>query len=115
MYCQKCGAEIADEAIVCPKCGCATGNTIQSANQMAVPTENEISSAKTMSILSIVLGFLIPLAGWILGGIALSKTNSMIANGVVDERVAMSKSMSVVGLIVSTVIFLVAFAFLLQY
>ena len=25
MYCRKCGAEIDDEAIICPKCGCATG------------------------------------------------------------------------------------------
>ena len=22
-YCTKCGAEIADEAVICPKCGCA--------------------------------------------------------------------------------------------
>ena len=113
MYCQKCGAEIADEAIVCPKCGCATGNTIQSANQMAVPAENEISSAKTMSILSIVLGLLIPIAGWILGGLAFGKANSMLANGVTDERVSATKSLSIVGLVVSTIVFVVAFAMLL--
>lgn len=26
MFCYKCGAQIDDEAIVCPKCGCATKN-----------------------------------------------------------------------------------------
>ena len=25
MFCRKCGAEIMDEAVICPKCGCATG------------------------------------------------------------------------------------------
>ena len=24
MYCNKCGAEINDEAVICPKCGCET-------------------------------------------------------------------------------------------
>ena len=24
MYCQKCGEEIKDEAVICPKCGCET-------------------------------------------------------------------------------------------
>lgn len=26
MYCQKCGSQIDDEAVVCPNCGCATSN-----------------------------------------------------------------------------------------
>ena len=26
MYCQKCGSEIADEAVICTNCGCETGN-----------------------------------------------------------------------------------------
>lgn len=26
MYCRKCGAEIMDEAVICPKCGCLTDN-----------------------------------------------------------------------------------------
>lgn len=26
MFCYKCGAEINDEAIICPKCGCSTNN-----------------------------------------------------------------------------------------
>ncbi len=26
MYCYKCGAEIDEEAVICPKCGCATKN-----------------------------------------------------------------------------------------
>ena len=26
MFCKKCGAEIMDEAVICPKCGCETKN-----------------------------------------------------------------------------------------
>ena len=26
-YCQKCGNELLDEAVICPKCGCAAGKS----------------------------------------------------------------------------------------
>ena len=30
MYCQECGAEVKDNAVVCVKCGCATGVSLYS-------------------------------------------------------------------------------------
>lgn len=32
-YCRKCGAEIGDEAVICPKCGVMQNVSIQIANQ----------------------------------------------------------------------------------
>lgn len=67
MYCVKCGAEIMDEAVICPKCGCYTSNF----NQQAKPTASSASkneglktAAKIFMILGcIFMGFaIIPLA-----------------------------------------------------
>ena len=54
-YCNHCGAEIKDEAVVCIKCGCnvASGNK-------AIEDPNESTA------LYGVLGFFIPIAGLIL-------------------------------------------------
>ncbi len=55
-YCQKCGKEIMDEAVICPNCGCATGNANLANN----------TQADTNSIGWAILGFFIPLVGLIL-------------------------------------------------
>ena len=53
-YCEKCGKEIMDEAVVCPGCGCAVrGNNVIAAND--APSTGFA-----------VLGFFIPLVGLIL-------------------------------------------------
>jgi len=64
MYCKKCGAEIMQEAVICPKCGCYTENK----SVTELKTEEAIVSglktaAKIFMIIScIVMGFwLIPL------------------------------------------------------
>ena len=66
MYCTKCGAEIMNEAVICPKCGCYTHNF----NQQITQTKKETNSsglktvAKVFMIIScVIMGFwLIPLA-----------------------------------------------------
>ncbi len=60
-YCTKCGAELHDEAVVCPKCGCPTADyKARSAKR------DEMSLAiKIFMIIGCVVsgfGFLIPLA-----------------------------------------------------
>ena len=55
MFCNKCGKEIHDEAVICVNCGCSVGNVSSNKN-----VSNE--KAGGMSILS----FLIPLVGLIL-------------------------------------------------
>ncbi len=53
MYCKRCGAQINDEAVICPKCGCSTGNT-------------KVSPDDAPSGGFAFLGFLIPILGLIL-------------------------------------------------
>ena len=54
-FCQKCGKELVDEAVICTNCGCSVAST-------EVKTANE--DAPNMGLA--VLGFFIPLAGLIL-------------------------------------------------
>lgn len=51
-YCQKCGAEINENAVVCVKCGCSTNPS----NQLA-----EVDD--TISIGLVILSLIIPLFG----------------------------------------------------
>lgn len=51
-YCQKCGNELMEEAVICPSCGCA---------QTKLETEKDSSSFGWA-----LLGFCIPLVGFIL-------------------------------------------------
>lgn len=60
MYCQKCGKEIDDEAVVCIHCGCATKN------QMDQTAGNKDSDVRT-SVGLVILSILFPIVGIILG------------------------------------------------
>ena len=54
-FCQKCGKEIMDEAVVCPGCGCAVANNI---------SKNEFNDAPDNGYA--ILSFFIPIIGLIL-------------------------------------------------
>ena len=56
-YCSHCGAELLDEAIVCPKCGCACKE-----NSSRIINSGEDKPETWMK----VLAFFIPIAGLIL-------------------------------------------------
>ena len=51
-FCQKCGKEIMDEAVVCPSCGCAIEDKTE-AVKVSVP--KKAKNAKIFGILSILL------------------------------------------------------------
>lgn len=55
-FCQKCGKEIMEEAVICPNCGCSTG----------LQTPNTNTSTDSGSTGWAVLGFFIPIVGLIL-------------------------------------------------
>lgn len=50
-FCEKCGKQIMDEAVVCPGCGCATGNFNAAAN--TIP--QSANTARLFGILSLLL------------------------------------------------------------
>lgn len=58
MFCKQCGKEIADQAVVCVHCGCST----QVAQTQAVAANTNGDAPSTGMA---VLGFFIPLAGFI--------------------------------------------------
>lgn len=70
MFCRKCGKELDDSAIACPECG--------------APVKPR---GKAVSIWAIVMAFIIPVVGFILGFIAVVKgiryrTTSVLITGI---------------------------------
>lgn len=113
MFCNKCGNEVKDGEVICPYCGTliAQGNSYVS-SQISEQGRQEVSSARTLGIVAIITGILgIPLAGWICGGIGLSKAKSWLFTNdtalLYDARKA--KNLNVAGIIISTVMFVIYF------
>ena len=56
MYCNKCGKEIDDEALICPHCGCGTVNYVldqaraESRTQTQHPAQKKRSTALLLCI-----------------------------------------------------------------
>lgn len=51
-FCQRCGKEIMDEAVICPGCGCAVAKGIEKAE---ISYEKCVKGAVTTDILSVVV------------------------------------------------------------
>jgi predicted RNA-binding Zn-ribbon protein involved in translation (DUF1610 family) len=91
LFCKNCGKEIDSMAFVCPSCGVKTGSE-------EVRTTSE-SDGTTLGIIAIAGGWVIPLLGWICGGIGLSNAKKVDnSNGV---------ALNIVGLVVSSIAFFV--------
>lgn len=63
MFCKKCGKEIDDSAVICPNCGCATDNYAE----RKVVKKEKGSGLVVWSIVSLVLAFVAPLFGLVMG------------------------------------------------
>ena len=92
MYCSKCGEEINDQAIICPKCGCATSNFAAATEMPKTEDKNGIAIA------GFVCSFLIPILGWIFGGIGLARAN---------KRNGKFKGFSIAAIAIASVMFVV--------
>ncbi len=71
-YCKHCGAELLDEAVICPKCGCPTGDT-NTVAATTVPT-NAIAAPKpglTVSIIGFVIAVVMTIFAWLLSTLSL--------------------------------------------
>ena len=60
-YCQKCGNEIMDEAVICPKCGCATG-----------ALESKKAENTGLITAGLIFAWLMPIVGLIIGIVGTS-------------------------------------------
>ncbi len=83
-YCEKCGKELMDEAVVCPYCGCSTET-------------NKQSETNSMAIAGFVCSFFIPLLGWIFGALGLKKS----------KETGKGRGFSIAAIAISTVSFIV--------
>ena len=52
-FCEKCGKEIMDEAVICPGCGCAVETSKKATDVMEVP--KQAKTASTLGVLSLLL------------------------------------------------------------
>ncbi len=69
MFCQKCGKEIMDEAVVCVHCGCAVNN---SSTPETTVKENVVEDKANAGL--VILSILIPIVGVILWPVKHGKT-----------------------------------------
>lgn len=85
-YCSKCGAELLDEAVVCPKCGCETEYGIDQ-KEKAKQIEDS-NGAKTFGILSLIFGALGGALGLIFGIVCIKK-----------DKTGKYKPMGIIGIV----------------
>ena len=65
-YCEKCGKEILDDAIICPGCGCMVGNNGIKTGQPAYVNDNKkAQKSLILGIIGIVVAWFFALAGHI--------------------------------------------------
>lgn len=95
-YCSKCGKELRDEAVVCVGCGCPVPITSASNNHNTPAGENP-----TIANLAVAFAFLIPIAGFVLGLIGMSKY---------QDPVLRNRAKS--GLLFSLAVFIICFTIL---
>ncbi len=93
MFCQKCGAECNDDAVICIKCGCKVGKD----------DEEPKKEGNKMAIAGFVCSFFVPILGWIFGGIGLARS---------AKRNGAGKGFSIAALAIATAMFFVNLAIL---
>jgi hypothetical protein len=76
MFCEKCGKEIMDEAVICPNCGCSTTKKNTITNTSSSQEYATLSNINNLTTPALILAFLVPLIGIVIAGIGLSKVSS---------------------------------------
>jgi len=62
-FCNHCGAQVMDEAVICPKCGCSPGGTTQ--NTAITPEEDKANGGlMAVSILIPLIGIILAIVKW---------------------------------------------------
>ena len=89
-FCQKCGKEIMDEAVVCPGCGCAIKNDV-APTKIAVP--KSAKSAQIFGILSVLL-----LAPFGIPAIILANKSKQETGGIMCKQAKAGFICGIIGL-----------------
>lgn len=84
MYCDNCGREIDDRAVICPHCGVAVGKRAM----------QNVEQSNTLAIVGFVLSFFIALAGLICSILGYKKSKN---------EGAPHKGLALAGIIISAV------------
>ena len=110
-FCEKCGKEIMDEAVICPNCGCSTQSSGQTDENTAVCAPAS-KAAVILGIIGIVGGVLLAIVGHICSIIAIilgiidctkkRKPTGLII-GIIGEVVSIISS--IIGAVVMTNMF----------
>ena len=99
-YCTHCGHRVHEEAVVCVNCGCAVDG-----NRAATPAQQN-GQTNGMAIAGFVCSFLVPILGWVFGGIGLSRAAKMNGKG---------KSLSIAAIAIASANFILSFIINMSY
>ena len=91
MFCKYCGKEIVNNAVICVHCG-------RLLEEMTIlSTDENVPKTNGIAIAGFICAFIVPLLGWIFGGIGLSRANKRNGKG---------RGLSIAALVIATVMFL---------
>ena len=91
-FCQRCGAQLTDDAAFCPNCG----SPAQRANDGYEVVPNQTNG---FAIAGLACSFFSPLLGWIFGGIGLNRANRMNGSG---------RGMSIAAIVIASIMFVIS-------
>lgn len=95
-YCTHCGAEINDQAVVCPSCGCAVQSTEQTAAPVSTKTNGFAIAGFVLALVSYILSFygIVGALGLIFSIVGLVQVNKNHQSG---------KGLAIAGIVLSVI------------
>ncbi len=118
MFCSKCGAEIDDDALICPKCGCGTANytATNTAKETSTSLEAQKNTLKTLGTLSIVFSLLIPIVGLVFAIVLLVKLAGVTSINEEERKAYQKKAyISIAIFVVVQVVWVLSLGFALWW
>ena len=86
MYCKKCGRELEEGFVCCPNCGTFIDSALDNRG-VEQKEEYRVNQSNVFSIIAICT-FIIPLLGWIFGGLGIKKSKELNGKGKILSIVA---------------------------
>lgn len=80
MFCKNCGAEIMDEAVMCPKCGVMTDGTKAEPPKQEAPVPQSYPF-NVIALIGFIFSFLYPIPGLICSIIGRKESQKLGGNG----------------------------------